>query len=93
MKLFDHSGFILNALSYRLRLAFYQPLTITLPAGFNVVTPLALLSDRVYVHVLMESSYAPRCFSALWRSPFLLVFASISMVPFLAACVGPGFAD
>jgi hypothetical protein len=91
MTLFDHTVFILYSLSFVSLLFIVISLASMLPAGFDAVILVAMAAIPVHFYFHIKGSYALGWFSALWRLPFLLVFASVSLLLFLAAIVGLGF--
>lgn len=91
LTLFDHTVFILYSLSF-VSLVF---IVISLMSQWQFVTeaigPLLIVGLIVHMYFHLKGAYSLGWFSALWRTPVLLVFCAISLLAFLVAILALGF--
>lgn len=91
LTLFDHTVFILYSLSF-VSLVF---IVISLMSQWGSVTqaigPLLICGLIAHMYFHLKGAYSLGWFSALWRTPVLLVFCAISLLIFLVAILALGF--
>ena len=76
LTLFDHTVYILYSLSFVSLLFIAMSLMSSAPDIFGWLIPLLTLSVPVHAFFHLKGAYGLGWFSALWRTPTLLVFCS-----------------
>ena len=87
LTLFDHTVYILYSLSYVSLLFIVISLLSAWPGVFGFSMPWLLLSIPVHAYFQMKGGYSLGWFSALWRTPVLMLFATIGLAFFLIAII------
>lgn len=87
LTLFDHTVYILYSLSYVSLLFIAMSLLSGWATGFEFLMPWLLLSIPVHAFFQMKGGYSLGWFSALWRTPVLMVFAVLGLSFFLVAII------
>lgn len=90
LTLFDHTVYILYSLSYVSLLFIVMSLLTAWPAVFEYLMPWLILSIPVHAFFQLKGGYSLGWFSALWRTPMLMLFANIGLVIFLLAIIAVG---
>lgn len=91
LTLFDHTVYILYSLSYVSLLFILISLFSAAPEFLGGLIPILLFSIPVHAFFQMKGAYSLGWFSALWRTPVLMVFCGISLLIFLVAILALGF--
>lgn len=81
--LFDHTVFILYSLSFASLLFIATLLIGMIPGAMGFAWAPLLAAGPVHAYFHIKGGYGLGWFSALWRMPFLLLFACICLVLFL----------
>lgn len=90
LTLFDHTVYILYSLSYVSLLFIVMSLLSGWDAVFEFAMPLLILSIPVHAYFQMKGGYSLGWFSALWRTPVLMLFALAGLMIFLLAIIAVG---
>ena len=91
LTLFDHTVYILYSLSFVSMLFIVASLVSALPVLFEWLAPFMMLAIPVHAFFHLKGAYALTWFSALWRTPVLMVFAALTLAIFLLAILAVGF--
>ena len=91
LTLFDHTVYILYSLSFVSLLFILMSLLASGPSFLSAAIPFLVLSIPVHAFFHLKGAYSLGWFSALWRTPVLLTFASVSLLAFLIAILALGF--
>jgi hypothetical protein len=91
LTLFDHTVYILYSLSFVSLLFILASLLSNWPPVMGVVGPLLFLAFPVHAYFHLKGGYALGWFSALWRTPVLMLFAAVGLTLFLLAIIAVGF--
>ena len=83
--LFDHTVYILYSLSFVSLLFIVLSLLSGIPGALAFLTPWWFFAIPVHAYFQMKGGYALGWFSALWRTPVLMIFASFGLAIFLVA--------
>ena len=90
LTLFDHTVYILYSLSY-VSLLFIAMSLISMASDYlGWLIPLLILSIPVHFFFHLKGAYGLGWFSAIWRTPVLLVFSAIALTLFLVAILAMG---
>lgn len=90
LTLFDHTVYILYSLSY-VSLLFITMSLISMASDYlGWLIPLLILSIPVHFFFHLKGAYSLGWFSAIWRTPVLLVFSAIALTLFLVAILAMG---
>ncbi len=89
LTLFDHTVYILYSLSFVSLLFIVTSLMANWPP-LAEFAPLLLLTIPVHAFFQMKGGYSLGWFSALWRTPVLMIFAGIGLLLFLLAILAVG---
>lgn len=87
LTLFDHTVYILYSLSFVSLLFIAMSLLGGWTWAFEFAMPWLLLSIPVHAYFQMKGGYSLGWFSALWRTPVLMMFASFGLTVFLIAII------
>ena len=87
LTLFDHTVYILYSLSFVSLLFIVMSLLSAWGWGFEFFMPWLLLSIPVHAYFQMKGGYSLGWFSALWRTPVLMMFALLGLTFFLIAII------
>lgn len=87
LTLFDHTVYILYSLSYVCLLFIVMSLLSGWQAGFEFLMPWLLLSIPVHAYFQMKGGYSLGWFSALWRTPVMMILAVFGLTFFLIAII------
>lgn len=87
LTLFDHTVYILYSLSFVSLLFIALALLSQLPSAFGLIAPWAALVIPVHAYFQMKGGYSLGWFSALWRTPVLMLFAVLGLSFFLVAII------
>ncbi|MEQ1781837.1 MAG: DUF3667 domain-containing protein [Hyphomonadaceae bacterium] len=87
LTLFDHTVYILYSLSFVSLLFIVMSLMSGWPGVFEFMMPWLLLSIPVHAYFQMKGGYSLGWFSALWRTPVLMMFATFGLTFFLIAII------
>ncbi len=92
LTLFDHTVYILYSLSFVSLLFVTLSLLAYIPGALSLLTPWWLLAFPVHAYFQMKGGYDLKPFSALWRTPMLMLFAVFGLSIFLVAIIVVGVA-
>ena len=87
LTLFDHTVYILYSLSFVSLLFIVMSLLSSWPGVFEFAMPWLLLSIPVHAYFQLKGGYSLGWFSALWRTPVLMLFATFGLTFFLIAII------
>jgi Protein of unknown function (DUF3667) len=87
LTLFDHTVYILYSLSFVSLLFIVMSLLGSWDWAFEIAMPWLLLSIPVHAYFQMKGGYSLGWFSALWRTPVLMLFAAFGLTFFLIAII------
>lgn len=87
LTLFDHTVYILYSLSYVSLLFIVVSLLGNVGGALEFAMPWLLLSIPVHAYFQMKGGYSLGWFSALWRTPVLMLFAALGLSFFLIAII------
>jgi len=88
--LFDHTVYILYSLSFVSLLFITLSLLAYIPGALSIVSPWWFLAIPVHAYFQMKGGYDLGWFSALWRTPVLMLFATLGLSIFLVAIIVVG---
>lgn len=87
LTLFDHTVYILYSLSYVSLLFIVMSLLSGWETGARLLMPWLILSIPVHAYFQMKGGYSLGWFSALWRTPLLMILAIFGLTFFLIAII------
>jgi len=87
LALFDHTVYILYSLSFVSLLFIVFALLSRVPSSIEFAGPWLMLSIPVHAYFQLKGGYSLGWFSALWRTPVLMIFAALGLSFFLVAIV------
>lgn len=87
LTLFDHTVYILYSLSFVSLLFITLSLLAYIPGALSLISPWWIFAIPVHAYFQMKGGYSLGWFSALWRTPVLMIFASIGLSLFLVAII------
>lgn len=90
MTLFDHTVYILYSLSFASLMFILISLLAQWEPLLAAISPWWLLAFPVHAYFQMKGGYQLGWFSALWRTPILMIFAAFGLAIFLLAIVAIG---
>jgi hypothetical protein len=90
LTLFDHTVYILYSLSFVSLLFITLSLLVYIPGALTFVSPWWIFAIPAHAYFQMKGGYSLGWFSALWRTPVLMLFASLGLVIFLVAIIVVG---
>ena len=90
LTLFDHTVYILYSLTFVSLLFIALSLLAYIPGALDVISPWWIFAIPVHAYFQMKGGYQLGWFSALWRTPVLMVFAALGLALFLVAIVVVG---
>lgn len=90
LTLFDHTVYILYSLSFVSLLFIALSLLSYIPGALTLLTPWWIFAIPVHAYFQMKGGYNLGWFSALWRTPVLMVFATVALALFLVAIIVVG---
>ncbi len=88
--LFDHTVYILYSLSFVSLLFITLALLAYIPGALELISPWWILAIPVHAYFQMKGGYSLGWFSALWRTPVLMLFALLGLSIFLVAIIVVG---
>lgn len=90
LTLFDHTVYILYSLSFVSLLFITLSLLVYIPGALDLISPWWIFAIPVHAFFQMKGGYNLGWFSALWRTPVLMVFAALGLAIFLVAIIVVG---
>lgn len=90
--LFDHAVYILYSLSFVSLLFITLSLLAYIPGALSLISPWWIFAIPVHAYFQMKGGYSLGWFSALWRTPVLMLFAALGLALFLVAIILVGVA-
>ena len=91
--MYDHAIFVTYSLTFMLLLATIVTCLMLVGAPGWLYASLILLVPPVHMFAQVRGAYGLGWFSALWRTAALLMFASVTLLIFLALLLGMGMMD
>ena len=85
--LFDHTVYILYSLSFVSLLFIALALLAYVPGALDLISPWWIFAIPVHAYFQMKGGYSLGWFSALWRTPVLMLFALLGLAIFLVAII------
>lgn len=90
LTLFDHTVYILYSLSFVSLMFIIISLLAYVPGALDMISPWWIFLFPVHAYFQMKGGYSLGWFSALWRTPVLMMFASLGLSIFLVAIIVVG---
>jgi hypothetical protein len=87
LTLFDHTVYILYSLSFVSLLFILLSLLSYVPGALDLISPWWIFIFPVHAYFQMKGGYSLGWFSALWRTPVLMIFATLGLAIFLVAII------
>ena len=87
LTLFDHTVYILYSLSFVSLLFLALALLAYVPGALDFISPWWIFAIPVHAYFQMKGGYSLGWFSALWRTPVLMLFALLGLAIFLVAII------